>query len=325
MSTAAPELGAGPTAAGAPAGGVLGRSPRQLFWERLRRDRAAMGGLVLVALLALIAILAGVISRNLSGHGPNDLFQFEMTDEFGLPRGPNGDFYFGADNVGRDLFVRVLYGTRTALLVGVVATGASVIVGTFLGLLAGYYGGWIDSIVSRVVDVMLSIPALLLALGLVAACGTTEGGCLGGLLEPGLPLVIVIVVLFGWPYIARIVRGQTISLREEQFVEASRSLGAGNLRIMLREILPNLLGPIVVYATLLIPATILFEAALSFLGLGVPQDTPSWGQMLAGASSIFTDAWWFMVFPGVFLLTTTLAFNLLGDGIRDALDPRTRV
>lgn len=323
MTTVAPELGGSSLAAGTKSLEIAGKSPRQLFWSRLRRDPAAMFGLAIIVLLGLIAAFAGVISDQLTGHGPNDLFQFEMTDEFGVPRGPNSEFFFGADSVGRDLFVRVLYGARTTFLVAIVATGASAIIGTFLGLLAGYFGRWADGIVSRLIDVMLSIPAILLALGLIAACGSSKDGCLGGVVDSGMPLVIVIIVLFGWCYIARIVRGQTLMLREQEFVEAARSIGAGNARIMFREMLPNLIAPVVVYSTLLVPYAILFEAALSFLGVGLPHTTASWGQMLNDASGVFTDAWWFMVFPGVFLLITMLAFNLLGDAVRDALDPRT--
>ncbi len=323
MTTVAPELGDSSLAAGTKSLEIAGKSPRQLFWSRLRRDRAAMFGLGIIVLLGLIAAFAGIISEQLTGHGPNDLFQFEMTDEFGLPLGPNGDFFFGADSVGRDLFVRVLYGARTTFLVAIVATGAAAIIGTFLGLLAGYFGRWADGLVSRLIDVMLSIPAILLALALTAACGSTKQGCLGGVVDRGRTLVIVIIVLFGWPYIARIVRGQTLMLREQEFVEAARAVGASNARIMFRELLPNLIAPVVVYSTLLIPYAILFEAGLSFLGVGLPQTTASWGQMLSDAAGIFADAWWFMVFPGVFLLTTMLAFNLLGDGVRDALDPRT--
>jgi peptide/nickel transport system permease protein len=162
---------------------------------------------------------------------------------------------------------------------------------------------------------------LLLALGLAAACGLQP--CLGGLIKPGLLVVSLIIGLFSWPYIARIVRGQVLSLREKEFTEAARSLGASNWRIMSREILPNVAAPIIVYTTLIIPSNILFEAALSFLGVGVPQETPSWGRMLSDASVIFTVAWWMMLFPGLFLFLTTLAFNLVGDGLRDALDPRT--
>jgi peptide/nickel transport system permease protein len=321
MATVAPET----TEAVQPVGEeerVAGRTPRELFWARFKKDRAAFVGLALIVLLLVIALAAPLIAKAV-GHGPNDLFQREMTDEFGLPKGPNGDFLFGADKSGRDVFVRVVYGARTSILVAVVATGFAVVVGVILGILAGYFGGKIDTLISRTIDVILSMPILLFAIGIVAACGASAQGCLGGLIKPGLPLVIFVIAVFSWPYIARIVRGNTLSIREKEFIEAARSLGAGNIRIMFREVLPNLVAPIIVYATLIIPNNILFEAALSFLGLGVPQRTPSWGRMLAEASDIFQVAWWLMLFPGLFLITTTLAFNLLGDGLRDALDPRS--
>ena len=302
---------------------IAGKSPRQLFWERFRTDKAALTGLVVIVLLALIAVFAGVISKYLVGHGPNELFQREMTDEFGLPYGPNSEFWFGADTAGRDLFARVLYGARTSLIIAFAATGIAVGIGVVLGLVAGYFRGFADTVISRVTDIVLALPLLLLAIGVVAACGTTKEGCLGGLIEPGRGLVVFVIALFSWPYIARIVRGNVLSIREKEFIEAARSLGAGNLRIMFREVLPNLMAPIIVYSTLLVPSNILFEAALSFLGLGVPQETPSWGRMLSDAAGVFDVAWWLMVFPGLFLVTTTLAFNLLGDGLRDALDPRT--
>jgi len=304
-------------------GAVAGKSPRQLFWERFKKDKAAIASLAVIVLLVLVAIFAGVISKYLVGHGPNELFQTQMLDEFGLPYGPNADFVFGADQSGRDVFVRVLYGARTSLLVALVATGFAVFIGVVMGLVAGYFRGFTDTIISRSVDIILSMPLLLFAIGVVAACGSSKEGCLGGLVEPGLGLVIFIIAVFSWPYIARIIRGSVLSIREKEFVEAARSLGAGNLRIMFREVLPNLLAPIIIYTTLLIPSNILFEAALSFLGLGVPASTPSWGQMLSDASAIFDVAWWLMLFPGLFLVSTTLAFNLLGDGLRDALDPRT--
>jgi peptide/nickel transport system permease protein len=301
---------------------VAGKSPRQLFWARFKKDKAALMGLGMVILLIVLALLAPLFVR-ITGHGPNELFSREMTDEFGLPKGPNKDFWFGADRPGRDVFVRVIYGARTSLLVAIVATGFAVFVGTVLGVMAGYFGGKLDTLISRTIDVILSMPILLFAIGIAAACGASASGCLGGLIKPGLGVVIFIIALFSWPYIARIVRGNTLSIREKEFIEAARSLGAGNVRIMFREVLPNLVAPIIVYATLIIPSNILFEAALSFLGLGVPQTTPSWGRMLADAAPIFDVAWWLMVFPGMFLIATTLAFNLLGDGLRDAFDPRS--
>jgi peptide/nickel transport system permease protein len=310
------------TPGGGPAQVVVGRSPRQLFWERFKKDKAAIGSLVFIILLVLVAIFAGVIARHVVGHGPNELFQREMTDEFGLPKGPNSDFWFGGDSVGRDVFVRVLYGARTSLLVALVSTLVAVFIGVTFGLLAGYFRGPLDTLISRFTDIMLAIPILLFAIGISAACGTSKNGCVGGLIQPGVPTVIFVISLFSWPYIARIVRGNTLSIREKEFIEAARSLGAGNARIMFREVLPSLVAPIIVYMTYLIPSNILFEAALSYLGLGVPQNTPSWGQMLSDAAGVFDVAWWLMLFPGLFLIATTLAFNLLGDGLRDALDPR---
>jgi ABC-type dipeptide/oligopeptide/nickel transport system permease subunit len=312
-----------PVEAAQVAGAVAGKSPRQLFWERFRKDKVAIGSLVFIIILILLAIFAGPISKYLIGHGPNELFQSETLDEFGLPKGPTGDFWFGADTSGRDVFVRILYGARTSLLVALVATGIAVLIGVVLGTISGYVRGFTDTLISRSIDLILAMPLLLFAIGIVAACGTSKEGCVGGLIEPGRNLVIFVIAIFSWPYIARIIRGNVLSLREKEFVEAARSLGAGNLRIMSREVLPNLVAPIIIYTTLLIPSNILFEAALSFLGLGVPPSTPSWGGMLADASGVFDVAWWLMLFPGLFLVATTLAFNLLGDGLRDALDPRS--
>jgi peptide/nickel transport system permease protein len=302
---------------------IQGRSPRQIFWARFRQDRAALLGAVVVVILLLLAIFAGVIS-NLIGHGPNTPY-LDMTDDFGIPKGPSSSFWFGADGSGRDLFVRVLYGARTSLMVAGIATTISMTVGTTVGVIAGYYRGWVDTVISRASDVVLALPQLLLAIGIAAACGTTSKGCLNGIIQPGLSLVIFVISAFTWPYIARIVRSTTLSLREKEFVEAARSLGASNTRIIFREILPNLVAPITIWATLLIPANILFEAGLSFLGLGVPVTTASWGSALSEASDggLYRDAPWMMIFPGIFLVMTTLAFNLLGDGLRDALDPRS--
>jgi peptide/nickel transport system permease protein len=298
---------------------VLGRSPWELFWRRFRRDKFAMAGLVIVVLMIAFALMAPLIS-SWTGHGPNQVF-LDRLDSFGIPTGPQSGFWMGLDTAGRDLFVRVAYGARTSLIIAFFATGLATVIGVVLGLLAGFYRGKVDTVISRTVDVWLSLPVLLLALGLAAACGLQP--CLGGLIKPGLLVVSLIIGLFSWPYICRIVRGQILSLREKEFTEAARALGSNNWQIMFRELLPNVAAPIIVYTTLIIPNNILFEAALSFLGVGVPQETPSWGRMLADASGIFTVAWWMMFFPGLFLFLTTLAFNLVGDGLRDALDPRT--
>ena len=302
---------------------VGSRSPARLFWERFRQDKAAIVGLVVVGILILTAIFGGPLASDVTGHPQNATYQSTMTDEFGVPKGPNLQFWFGADSSGRDLFVRTMYGARTSLVVGVVASGLAVLIGLVVGLFAGFFGGWIDTLLSRSADVMLAVPQLLIAIGIVAACSETKNGCVGGLIQPGIPIVIAVITFFSWSYIARIVRGFTLSLREKEFVEAARSLGASNLRIIGTEILPNLTGPLIVYTTLLIPTNILFEAALSYLGLGVPPDQASWGQILSDASGYYDVAWWLMVFPGAALVITTLAFNLLGDGLRDALDVRS--
>jgi peptide/nickel transport system permease protein len=304
---------------------VIGKTPWQLFWGRFKQDKIAFVGLGIIVLLAALAIFAPLIA-DFTGHDPNDTgFQREMTDSFGLPKGPDFEkrFYFGADKLGRDVFVRTIYGARTSLEVALLATGFAMTVGVVLGIMAGYFGGGIDVLISRAIDIVLSMPLLLFALGIVGACSASKTGCLNGIVQPGQGLVIFVIALFSWPTIARIVRGNTLSLREKEFVEASRSLGASNGQIMFREILPNLVAPILVYTTLIIPNNVIFEASLSFLGLGIPQSVPSWGRMLNDAADLFEVAWWLMVFPGLFLFLTTLAFNLVGDGLRDALDPRT--
>jgi peptide/nickel transport system permease protein len=222
--------------------------------------------------------------------------------------------------LGQDVMARVIYGTRVSLEVGIIGTGLATVLGVLVGTLAGFYRGWVDTILSRTVDVFLSIPLLLLGIGIGAACAVR--GCVAGKIQPGLPVIISLITIATWPYIARLVRGLVLSLREREFVEASRALGASDRRIMFREILPNLTAPIIVYASLQIPVNILIEATLSYLGVGIRPPTASWGQMVASASPIFTTAWWYMVFPGAALLLTVLAFNLLGDGLRDALNPR---
>ena len=219
------------------------------------------------------------------------------------------------------MFARVVYGARTSLEVGVIGTAIATVIGTVIGLLAGFYRGLTDTLLSRLTDVVLCFPVLLVGLGLGAACSVR--GCVKGAIQPGVSTIVAIVALFNWTYIMRIVRGQVLSLREREFVDAARSLGASNARIVFREILPNLTAPLIVYASLLIPANILLEAALSFLGVGVRAPAASWGQMLADATPIFNTAWWYMLFPGLALLLTVLAFNLLGDGLQDALNPRT--
>jgi peptide/nickel transport system permease protein len=300
---------------------VAARSPLQLFWRRFRKDKVALVALSFIVVLVLMAILAKPITNLVGAPSPN-VQETSALDDFGLPEGPSRDHLFGVDPIGRDVFSRVLYGAQVSLTVALVGTGLSVFIGTILGIMAGYYRRWMDTVIARSLDVMLAFPVLLFGLGVATAC-SGENGCLGGLIQPGLSVVIAIIVMANTPYVARIIRGQVLSLREKEFVEASRSLGASNRRIMFRDILPNLVAPIIVYATLFIPANILLEAALSFLGVGVQPPRPSWGDMLSDAVSIFDVAWWFMFFPGMALLLTVLAFNLVGDGLQDALNPKS--
>lgn len=303
---------------------VVRKTPRQLFWERLRQDKAALGGAVVIVILILLAIVGGPLAQAITGHPQNQTYD-NMTDAYGVPRGPNSSFWFGADASGRDLFVLTMYGARTSLFVGIVASGFAMLMGLVVGLTAGFFGGIVDTLLSRLADILLAVPQILIAVGIVAACSISKSGCLHGLLQPGLTVVIVVIAFFSWSYVARIVRGYTLSLREKEFVESARAAGASNFRILWQEIFPNLVGPLVVYATLLIPTNILFEAALSYLGLGVPVTEASWGSLLSQVSSsgLYNVAWWLMLFPGGFLIITTLAFNLLGDGLRDAFDVKS--
>ncbi|MBU6337800.1 MAG: ABC transporter permease [Acidobacteria bacterium] len=345
---------------------------RQLFWRVFRQDRFALGALVFIAFLIFVAIFAPLIVKALGLPAPNKIDSTTL-DSFGTPTGPSTSHPFGVDPLGRDLFARTLYGARVSLGVAIVSTGIATLIGVVLGLISGFYRGWVDSGISRLTDIVLAFPVLLLSLGLAAACSLGDGcqvsnplqvaglvligagaigagvalgrgrrdslgapGVVAGIgvlvvimatvfnltIEPGAPVVIFVIALVSWTYISRIVRGQVLSLREKEFVEASRSLGASNTRIVFSEILPNLIVPVIVYATLILPTNILLEASLSFLGAGVQPPTPSWGAMIAEATGSFDSAWWYMLFPGLALLFTVLAFNLVGDGLSDALNPR---
>jgi ABC-type dipeptide/oligopeptide/nickel transport system permease subunit len=301
---------------------IAARSPWELFSRRFREDKLAMASLIFLVVLILVAIFAPLVVKLAGMPGPNETDSGAL-DIFGTATGPSSAHWFGVDQIGRDVFSRTVYGARVSLIVAFAATGLATIAGIIAGLLAGYFRGWTDTLISRSVEVLLAIPYLLLATGLAAACTLGGAGCLGGLIKPGLGVVIFVISVTSWTYMARIIRGQTLSLREKEFVESARSVGASDTRIIFQEILPNLTAPIVVYASILVPQVILYEAALSFLGVGVT-DQPSWGQMISDATPIFSDAWWYMLFPGLALLLTVLAFNLVGDAMQDALNPRVK-
>ncbi|MEU4115730.1 ABC transporter permease [Kitasatospora sp. NPDC028055] len=317
-----PEAPASPS----PATTIEGRSLGRIAWTRFKRDKAAVAGGVVVILLILLAVLSGPIEAlfGLDPDQPNpDLLDANLG---GLPLGDwggmSGDHLLGIDPLqGRDLLARVVDGSWVSLLVAFGATVLSNTIGTVLGVMAGYYGGWVDTLISRLMDVFLAFPLLLFA---IAISASLQGGAFG---LHGLPLHILVLIFvigfFNWPYMGRIVRGQTLSLREREFVFAARSLGARGPFILFKELLPNLVGPILVYSTLLIPTNILFEAGLSFLGVGIQPPQSSWGGMLADAKNYYQVDPQYMVVPGVAIFITVLAFNLLGDGLRDALDPKS--
>ncbi|GAA2089737.1 ABC transporter permease [Actinomadura alba] len=312
---------------------IQGRSLGQIAWLRLKRDKVALGGGVVVLLLILAAVFAPVLVK-LLGYPPDEFHRELIDPVFSRPTGAYGgigwDHLFGVEPInGRDLFSRILYGARISLLVAFLATLLSVSIGVVLGMAAGYFGGWVDTVIARAMDVFLAFPLLLFAIALVGAIPSQAS--IFGLFELKdnslrIALLIFIIGFFNWPYIGRIIRGQTLSLREREFVDAARSMGARSPHILFKELLPNLIGPILVYSTLLIPTNILFEAALSFLGVGVAPPTPSWGGMLSDAvtKQLYPIAPHFMIVPGLAIFITVMAFNLLGDGLRDALDPRAR-
>jgi len=281
---------------------------RQGFLRRLLGNPGGTVGLVLVALVMSVAVLAPLLS-------PHDPAQQDIVSRLQPPfwaRGGSLDHPFGTDSVGRDILSRVIYGSRISIFVGLVATAASALMGVSLGLIAGYLGGTSDSVISRLGDVQQAIPFLVLAIAVAA------------LLGPGLWNLIFVLVITTWVTFFRVVRGDVLSVREEQYVLSARAIGASSLRIILRYILPNVAASIIVIATLLVANMIIFEASLSFLGLGVPSSIPTWGRIVADGREYLADEWWIAVFPGLAILITVMGINLLGDWLREDLDPRWR-
>src|SRR2546425_6569497 len=248
---------------------VVSLTPGQIFWREFKKDRLALASIVFIVVMIALALVAPLVSRYVVHHPPDHLY-LEQLNQFNLPRGPSKAFWFGVDDSGRDLFVRVLYGARTSQIVAFFATGISLVIGVTVGLVAGFYRGSVDTLLSRFTDIIMSLPVLLLALGLVAGCGLAANGCLGGLIRPGLLLVSYVIALFNWPYVSRLVRGEVLRLREKEFVEAAAAAGCSNVRIMGRAGVPHVGPPDLEFTTLIIPNNILFDAARALPCIGVP-------------------------------------------------------
>jgi len=322
---------------------VKARGYWELVWIRFRRDRLALVSVGFIILLLLGAFIGAPIAAHLIGHGPDDIFANGVNPQTLTPVGPmthintapypgaSGHFkntllILGADGgLGRDLFLRLLYGAQTSLEVAGLATFGSVSLGVIMGLLAGYFRGWVDTVVSRLIEIVMVFPFLLFIIAVRVVAGQQLNAVTFGVLAHGVFTLALIFSVFGWFYPARIIRGVVLSLREKEFVEAARMTGASDFRIMRSHLLPHLVAPIIVYSTLIVASNIIAEAGLSFLGLGIEAPTASWGTLLAGAPQYYLTQPWLMIWPGLAILLTTLAFNLLGDGLRDAFDPRAKI
>jgi peptide/nickel transport system permease protein len=327
-------------AAGIGMGGVLegesdirARGYWEQAWRRFRRDRIALASGVVIILIVLVAFIGAPIASHLLGHGPNTLdpnavINYSPAGPFQHVKDINGHstyYVLGAsDLVGRDEFLRVLYGAQVSLEAAVVSTIIGLFIGVVMGLLAGFYGGLIDTLVSRMTEIVMAFPLLLFAIAIAATVGPRLNSyTFFGLFDPGIVTLILVISTFSWYYPARIVRAQVLSLREKEFVEAARMVGGSNFRIMRSHLLPHVVGTIIVYGTLTVATNILFEAALSYLGVGLPPPNASWGNLLSDAVNYYTTQPWLIIWPGLAILLTTLSFNLLGDGLRDAIDPRS--
>jgi len=286
------------------AGVAVGQSYWQIAWRRFLRHRLALIGGTAAIVLTLMSVFAPWIA-------PHSFDRINLQERWVPPQPPRN--FFGTDELGRDVFTRIMFAGRISLVVGYVTAFAISIAGALVGAVAGFYGGWADSVLMRLVDILISVPVLPLYLIMAALI---PGG--------GVGRIVLIFVVFGWTTVARLVRGQILSLKSQEFVEAGRAMGASEARIILRHLIPNALAPVIVAATLTVGNAILAESALSYLGLGIQPPTPSWGNMLQRAQEYLLKASWLAVFPGMFIFMTVLSFNFLGDGLRDALDPRLK-
>lgn len=296
---------------------LVGWSPDSLFiehrttWQEVRqrfvKDKFAVIGLFVIAALVIVAVFAPWIAP----HDPTTQFDEGLTMK-GMPIGSSAKFLLGTDTLGRDLLSRLIYGARVSLVIGVLANGLALILGVIFGLTAGYFRGWVETLIMRATDVMMAFPIYLFAVALVAV------------LKPSLWILVVVIGIVYWTPMTRVIHGEVLSIREKEFVDAAKLTGCSNLRILYRHILPHLVAPIIVYTSLGIATTVLFEATLSYIGLGVQPPTPSWGQMISDGQSYYLSAPHLVLYPGLAIMLTVLAFNLVGDGLRDAFDPQQR-
>jgi peptide/nickel transport system permease protein len=317
---------------------VRARGYWEQVWLRFKQDKVAIAGGLYIVFIVLAGFVGAPIAASILGHGPGDLFALGVDPKTFLPVGPLTHvpyqdintgvhhvtfFVLGGDSqLGRDEFLRLLYGTQVSLEVAVGATLLSMFVGVLMGAVAGYFGGWIDTIISRLTDITMAFPILLFIIALASTAGPRLDGITLGIFDKGVVTLIIVLGFFGWYYPARIVRAQTLSLREKEFVEAARMIGATDGRIIRSHLLPHLVAPIIVLSTISVAQYILAEAGLSILGVGIKEPVASWGSLLARGPDYYTTQPWLMVWPGIAVLFATLAFNLLGDGLRDAFDPR---
>ena len=319
---------------------VRARGYWELVWRRFRRDKVAIASGIFIILLVLVAFVGAPIAKHFVGHGPDDIFVgTDAVDSVSLlPANPWTHFdniyteqrnvlVLGAANrLGQDEFLRLLYGARVSLEVALLSTFGVMVIGVILGSIAGYFRGWSDTIISRITEVTMAFPLLLFIVALAATVGPQlDNITFGGLFPNGVVTLVLIFTIFGWFYPARIMRAQVLSIREKEYIEAARMIGASDSRIIRSHVLPHLIAPMIVYSTLIVASYVLFEAGLSFLGLGIKPPTASWGNLLSDAPQYYTTRPLLMVWPGLAVLLTTLAFNLLGDGLRDAFDPRARI
>ena len=315
---------------------VRARGYWELVWLRFRRDKVAIASGIVIILMVLVAFVGAPIAKHYVGHGPNDLFLTPpavsspgllpadpWTRVQNIQTGKTDILVLGAANrLGQDEFLRLLYGARVSLEVAIFSTIGVMIIGIILGSIAGYFGGWIDTIISRVTEITMAFPLLLFVIALAATVGPRLNSITLGVFPQGVVTLVLIFTVFGWFYPARIMRAQTLSIRQKEYIEAAQMIGASDMRIIRSHVLPHLIAPVIVFSTLVVASYVLFEAGLSFLGIGIPITVPSWGNLLSSAPEYYTTRPFLMLWPGLAVLITTLAFNLLGDGLRDAFDPR---